>query len=114
MAPRPATTAMAHGPNSFNSGETVKLNLELSEDQVAEIVEQVAERVAERHGSPADDRWLRGAEAIAAYIDSKPNRVWKLSGCNPPRIPVEKDGSALIARTSKLDHGSAIRGGKLP
>ena len=50
----------------------------------------------------AEDGWLRGAERIAAYIDAPPSRVYALTSAGG-RIPVHRDGSALIARKSELD-----------
>ena len=90
----------------------MKLNLELTDDQVAEIVEQLAEHVADRETSAAEDGWLRGADKIAAYIDAEPDRVYALRSVR--RIPVEKDGSALIARKSDLDAWIRGGGGKRP
>lgn len=77
-----------------------------------ELVEEIAERAAEilvERQAPAEDGWLRGAKKIAAYIDAEPSRVYALVACKPPRIPVEHDGSALIARRSELDEW--VRGG---
>lgn len=89
----------------------MKLTLELTQDQVAEIAEQVAELVAKRQHSTADDEWLRGAKAIAAHIASPPSRVYALARCTPPRIPVHRDGSNLIAKRSKLDQWIIEHGG---
>jgi hypothetical protein len=61
-----------------------------------------------------DDGWLRGAQAIADYIGSPRSRVYALANCTPPRIPVEHDGSALVAKRSVLDGWVANGGGKRP
>lgn len=69
-----------------------------------ELVEQIAERAAELAASQRyveDGGWLRGADKIAAYIDSPRSRVYALVSAR--RIPVHHDGSALIARRSELD-----------
>jgi excisionase family DNA binding protein len=70
-----------------------------------ELVERIAERAAElvvsRQEETADGEWLRGADKIAAYIDSPRSRVYALVSAG--RIPVHRDGSALIARRSELD-----------
>jgi hypothetical protein len=77
--------------------------------------EAIAERVAvlldERQ---RDDGWLRGAGRIATYIDAPASRVYALAACNPPRIPVQRDGSALVARRSELDAWVRRGGGKRP
>jgi hypothetical protein len=82
-----------------------------------ELVELVAQRaaelVAERVG-PTNDGWLRGADSIAAYIGSPPSRVYALAACKPPRIPVQRDGSALLAKRSDLDAWITNGGGKRP
>lgn len=86
-----------------------------------ELIEQIAQRAAEilddrRPGAdtPQADGWLRGAEAIAKYISAPVSRVYALASCNPPRIPIEKDGSALLARRSDLDAWIVSGGGKRP
>lgn len=90
-------------------------------DITDDLVEQIARRVAEINGqlpgeSPASNggRWLRGAESIASYVDAKPSRVYKLATCTPPRIPVEHDGSALVAHTDDLDRWVREGGGVSP
>lgn len=84
----------------------------------AELLEQLARRVAElladRHTPAATDGWLRGAEAIAAYIDAPASRVYALASCKPARIPVHHDGSALIAKRAELDAWLLAGGGKRP
>lgn len=83
-----------------------------------ELVEQVADLVLDRLGEKGraaePDGWLRGADRIAAYIDAPRSRVYALATTSPPRIPVERDGSALIARKSDLDHWIRSGGGKRP
>jgi hypothetical protein len=76
-----------------------------------ELVEEIAERAAKllAEQQPAEDGWLRGADRIAAYVDCPRSRVYALAACNPARIPVCRDGSALIARRSELD--AWVRGG---
>jgi hypothetical protein len=93
----------------------------LTVDITDELVEQIARRVAEINGQssgespePRAGRWLRGAESIANYVDAKPSRIYKLATCTPPRIPVERDGSALIAHTDRLDRWVEEGGGISP
>lgn len=56
--------------------------------------------------------WLRGARRIAEYIDAPPSRVYALASAG--RIPVERDGSNLIARRSDLDEWIRSGGGRRP
>lgn len=84
------------------------------------LVAEIAQRVAEINGKPSGDRpespgrWLRGADAIASYIDCPPSRVYKLATCTPPRIPAKRDGSALMAHTARLDRWVEEGGGISP
>ena len=58
------------------------------------------------------DGWLRGADQIASYIGSPPSRVYALASAR--RIPIQRDGSALVARRSELDSWLRSGGGKRP
>jgi hypothetical protein len=82
-----------------------------------EAIEQVAARatklVVEDLAAP-EDGWLRGAARIGAYIDAPASRVYALTACKPPRIPVHRDGSALIARRSELDAWMRSGGARRP
>jgi hypothetical protein len=88
----------------------------LSVDVADELVERIAERAAEllagQQAESTKDGWLRGAERIAAYIDSPRSRVYALASAR--RIPVHHDGSALIARRSELDQWLRSGGGRRP
>jgi hypothetical protein len=88
------------------------LRLDVSEELVERIAERAAELVVKRGAQPEDDGWLRGAEMIAAYIDSPRSRVYALASAR--RIPVHHDGSALIARRSELDQWLRVGGGRRP
>jgi hypothetical protein len=85
----------------------------------AEAIESIAQRAAEilasrdRIDDPSD-RWVRGAAGIADYIDAPRSRVYALASCQPPRIPVERDGSTLVARRSELDAWIRAGGGLRP
>jgi hypothetical protein len=57
-------------------------------------------------------RWLRGADQIAAHIGCPRSRVYALASAG--RIPVQHDGSALIASTTDLDAWLRAGGGKRP
>lgn len=89
------------------------LRLELPDEALSAIADRVAELLADRQ-APAEDGWLRSAERIAAYIDAPPSRVYALASCTPPRIPIHRDGSALIARRSELDAWLLSGGGIRP
>lgn len=69
-----------------------------------EVIDQIAERVIEKLGerqAPADDGWLRGAAEIAEYAGCTPSRIYSLVSAG--RIPVEKDGAAIVIKRSTLD-----------
>lgn len=86
--------------------------LDIGDELVAQIAERAAELVAGRWGGEADGAWLRGAEKIAAYIDSPRSRVYALVSAR--RIPVHHDGAALVARRSDLDAWLMAGGAKRP
>lgn len=73
--------------------------IDLSEEFVMQLAIQVAKVLDERR--PVKDGWLRGAVRIAEYLDCPRSRVYALVSAG--RIPVEHDGSNLIARQSDLD-----------
>jgi hypothetical protein len=77
-----------------------------------DALDKLAERLAPRLASPATDGWLRGAEKIANYIDAPRSRVYALTSAG--RIPVQRDGSSLIARKFELDAWVRDGGGKRP
>jgi hypothetical protein len=85
---------------------------DLTEQDLDRLAELLAPRLAERLGQGKSDGWLRGAEAIAEHIGAPRSRVYALASAN--RIPVERDGSALIARKSELDAWLRAGGGKRP
>ena len=87
-----------------------ELSIELPPELVDALAERVLERLAER---PAvEDGWLRGADRIANYIDAPRSRVYALASAG--RIPVERDGSSLIARRCDLDRWIRAGGAKRP
>jgi hypothetical protein len=84
-------------------------------DSLIEVVaERAAELVADRLEARDGSGWLRGADAIAAYIDAPTSRVYALAACKPQRIPVHRDGSALVAKRSDLDGWMRNGGGTRP
>jgi hypothetical protein len=83
--------------------------IDLSDELVRQLALQVAEVLEQ--STPARDGWLRGAARIADYLDCPRSRVYALVSAG--RIPVEHDGSNLIARQCDLDrwirNGGATR-----
>jgi excisionase family DNA binding protein len=86
------------------------LTLTISDAQLEAIAQRAAAIAA--HAPPTSDGWLRGAERIAEYIDAPRSRIYALTSAG--RIPVERDGSNLIARRSELDAWVRKGGGKRP
>lgn len=84
---------------------------ELSEVDLDHLADLLAPRMAVRL-SRQDDAWLRGADAIATHIGAPRSRVYALTSAK--RIPVQRDGSALIARRSELDAWLRDGGAKRP
>jgi hypothetical protein len=76
------------------------------------IVDEVERRVFERLAVAGEGRWLRGAKAIADHIGCAPDRVFALSSAK--RIPIHRDGSALVAHTAELDAWLRDGGGVRP
>ena len=88
---------------------TAAIPADLTEQDLRELAERLRPYLGE--GQPAD-AWLRGADQIAAYIAAPRWRVYALASAG--RIPVDRDGSALVARKSKLDRWLSDGGGKRP
>jgi hypothetical protein len=86
-----------------------ELDDELLDALVERLVPRTAAILAERE---AADGWLRGAVKIAAYIDCPTSRVYALASAR--RIPVERDGSNLLARRHELDAWVRTGGGRRP
>jgi excisionase family DNA binding protein len=91
---------------------SVELRIVLPDEQLERLAERAAELLAERQTPAARDGWLRGADRIAQYIDCPRSRVYALTSAG--RIPVERDGSNLIARKSALDQWVRDGGGVRP
>lgn len=88
---------------------------ELSNDRDAlqAFAEQLAPLLADKLGqSTATDGWLRGADQIAAYVAAPRSRIYALVSAK--RIPVQHDGSNLVARKSELDAWLRAGGAKRP
>lgn len=85
--------------------------LELPDAVIEQIAAKVAALLVDQQQPTEADAWLRGADRIAEYIDAPRSRVYALASTK--RIPVRKDGSALVARRSDLDAwllaGGAVR-----
>jgi excisionase family DNA binding protein len=83
----------------------------LDDQALDELADELAPRIAQRLEEQPDG-WLRGAQPIASYIGAPTSRVYALSSAG--RIPVERDGSALLARKSDLDAWLRAGGGRRP
>ncbi|HEX3325178.1 MAG TPA: hypothetical protein VHR65_08635 [Solirubrobacterales bacterium] len=88
------------------------ITLDIGDEMVERIARRAAELLRESQNESDGDGWLRGADKIAAYIDSPRSRVYALVSAR--RIPVHHDGSALIARRSDLDAWLCSGGGRRP
>jgi excisionase family DNA binding protein len=88
------------------------ISLNVGDELVERIARRAAELLREQASARAEDGWLRGAERIAAYLDCPRSRVYALASAR--RIPIHRDGSALIARRSELDTWLLARGGLRP
>lgn len=96
------------------SAALVAAFLDALDDEALDLLaERLAPRLAARSTTTADGGgWVRGAEKIAAYIDAPRSRVYALTSAG--RIPIERDGSSLVARKSDLDAWVRNGGGKRP
>lgn len=103
--------AEAHSVSQGNGTANGAAPSALLERLVEAITAEVTELVAVPDSAP-EDGWLRGADRIAGYIDCPRSRVYALTSAR--RIPVEHDGSALIARRSELDRWLRDGGGRRP
>jgi len=79
----------------------VGIAIDIGDELIEQIAERAAALIADQRNEAAGDGWLRGAHKIAAYIDAPRSRVYGLVSAR--RMPVHRDGSALIARRSELD-----------
>jgi hypothetical protein len=84
---------------------------ELDDDALDQLAALLAPRIARANGREADG-WLRGADQIAAHIGAGRSRVYALASAG--RIPVQRDGSALVARKSELDSWICSGGARRP
>ncbi len=85
----------------------------LDDNALDALAERLAPRLA-RLNPPGvnSSAWLRGADQIARYIGAPRSRVYALTSAD--RIPVQRDGSALVARRSDLDEWVRNGGARRP
>lgn len=92
------------------------LTISLPETVITEMEARIEARLLERLSATADtgtDRWLRGTETIARYVDAKPSRISALISAG--RFwPAKKDGRWNLAKTSDLDRWVEEGGGLRP
>lgn len=111
-----ADPQMQHRQNSrgrsacFSDTDDMGLSVDIGDELVERIAERAAALVTSRQEEATEDGWLRGADKIAAYIDSPRSRIYGLVSAR--RIPVHHDGSALVARRSELDAWLLNGGGR--
>ena len=92
---------------------TTALLAELSDEDRRALAESLAPILRDiLDQSDTSEGWLRGADAIATYIGAPRSRVYALASAN--RIPVVRDGSALVAQRADLDQWLRSGGGKRP
>jgi excisionase family DNA binding protein len=84
---------------------------ELDDQALAELAERLRPHLRADQEQAAG-AWLRGADQIAAYIGAPRSRVYALTSAG--RIPVERDGSALVARAGELDEWLRRGGARRP
>ncbi len=92
------------------SALTEALLAELTDADLGVLAARLGPRITAQ--TPTADGWLRGAERIAEYIDAPRSRVYALTSAG--RLPVQRDGSTLIARKSELDEWIREGGGIRP
>jgi excisionase family DNA binding protein len=110
-APRNGSRGAGSLPSASPSNVVpLTFELELTPEQLDHLAALVAQKLG--GAQPAGDGWLRGAQKIAEYLDSPVSRVYALTSAG--RIPVERDGSSLIARRSDLDAWLREGGGRRP
>lgn len=85
---------------------------ELSEAELRELAERLRPFLSDDRAPASPDGWLRGAGEIASYIGAPRSRVYALTSAG--RIPVGRDGSALVARRSELDRWLSDGGSRRP
>jgi hypothetical protein len=102
------------GPNPGRVHAECVLVVPLPDAVIDRIADIAAQKVTEQRHLGDSDGWLRGAEAIGAYIAAPASRVYALASCKPQRIPIHRDGSALVAQRSELDRWMTTGGGKRP
>ena len=89
------------------------LMLALPPELVEAIAERVAEMLAERERPAEADGYL-DVDGAAAFLACPKSRIYALASCNPPRIPVERDGSRLLFKRLALDAWVREGGAKRP
>lgn len=89
------------------------LTLDFPPELIEQIAQRAAEIVAQRTGGGGEPaEWLRGADEIARYLGCSTSRVYALNSAR--RLPVEKDGAAIVARREALDRWVREGGARCP
>ena len=96
-----------------SSSLATALLAEMDDQALEQLADKLAPLLAERLSPGAtDDGWLRGADRIAKYVGAPRSRIYALSSAG--RLPVIRDGSALLARKSELDAWLRAGGARRP
>lgn len=88
------------------------MTLRLDDAQLDQLAAALAPRIAA--AAPAASTGWLDAKAAADYIGAPLSRVYALAECNPPRIPVHRDGKRLRFKPADLDEWVCSGGGKRP
>jgi excisionase family DNA binding protein len=97
----------------MNAPTLIDALLLADDESLAALADRLAPLLASHlRQTREDNRWVRGAVAIARYLGCPPSRVYALASAG--RIPIHRDGSNLVARTSELDDWLRAGGAKRP
>ena len=105
-----APPARARGPLEGPEHVSPPLALELPPELLEHLAERAATIVAERL-EPAAEPWI-GVEQAAEHLACPRSRIYALASAG--RVPLERDGSRLLFRRSRLDEWVRAGGATRP
>lgn len=97
----PALQAAAPGP-AERAGHELTLTIGLPEQLIAELVERLADLLAERSRKTTDSPWLSLPQA-AAYLGFTRDKLYKLSAARAIPVRKKRDGQGLLFHRDELD-----------
>jgi excisionase family DNA binding protein len=97
----PALQAAASGSGNAPEHE-LTLTLGLSEQLIADLVERLADLLAERAAEQAGSPWLSLPQA-AAYLGFSRDKLYKLSAARAIPVRKKRDGQGLLFHRAELD-----------